>query len=88
MATHFNCVCEERKKQIHDRAWVITEYKWNSGAFVSGGGEYSDWSSILCLECGSSGRSKSKYVDKLEIMNRSEAREEERARRNKKIKHK
>ena len=73
MATHFNCKCSERKKPIDQRQWVITEYKHNSSAFVKKGGEYSDWSQILCLQCGCTGRSKSNYVDSLELMNYSKA---------------
>lgn len=73
MAVHFNCQCLERKKPVEQRAWIITEYKHNSSVFVKKGGEYSDWSQILCVKCGKTGRSKSKYVDSLKILSPQEA---------------
>jgi len=76
MAVPFSCKCPERKKPVSERAWVVTEYQWNSGAFVKKGGEWSQYSEVRCLECGNRGRTKAKYVDDLEHMDWLEARNE------------
>lgn len=73
MAVGFSCQCAERKKPVEQRDWVVTEYKWNSGAFVAAGGEYSDYSEIRCLQCARRGRTKAKYVEKLKHMDWKEA---------------
>lgn len=73
MAVHFGCRCAERYKPVGQRAWVVTQYRWNSGDFTSGAGEPSDYSTVKCLECGSVGRTKSNYVDGLEHMKPHEA---------------
>ncbi|BAV81123.1 hypothetical protein [Vibrio phage CKB-S2] len=73
MGRGFSCKCEERQKPAEQRQWVITQYKWNSGAFTAGDGEYSDYSRVVCLSCGASGRTKAKYVDKLNLMDWREA---------------
>lgn len=73
MSVGFGCKCPERSKPVGERNWVVTEYKWNSGAFVTTGGEYSDYSEIRCLQCAARGRTKAKYVDKLKHMDRKEA---------------
>jgi hypothetical protein len=68
MSTSFGCNCPERKKPIEQREWYVTEYKWNSGAFTSGHGERSEYSSVWCLgkDCTKGvGRTKAKYVEKL-----------------------
>ncbi len=46
MATPFSCKCEERKKPLSERHWIVVEHKWNSGRFVKAGGEPSDYSTI------------------------------------------
>lgn len=73
MAVSFSCSCEERKKPVTERNWVVVEYKWNSGAFVAGDGEYSDYSEVRCLSCCARGRTKAKYVEKLRHMDRTKA---------------
>ncbi|ENM5835055.1 hypothetical protein NTH44_003147 [Vibrio metoecus] len=73
MGVGFGCKCPERSKPVHERDWVVTEYKWNSGAFVTAGGEHSDYSEIRCLQCAARGRTKAKYVEKLKHMDWSEA---------------
>lgn len=73
MGAGFGCKCPERNKSVHDRDWVVTEYKWNSGAFVTAGGECSDYSEIRCLQCAARGRTKAKYVEKLKHMDWKEA---------------
>jgi hypothetical protein len=62
------CGCPERKKPAQDRKWVITQYRWNSGAFTAGEGEWSSYSSVRCLMCGGMMRTKARYVDKLDLM--------------------
>ena len=65
MSASFNCKCPERSKPIDERNWVVYQYKWNSGAFVAGNGEPSDYSTVCCLSCNGIGRTKAKYVDQL-----------------------
>jgi hypothetical protein len=62
MAQGFSCKCPERQKPVNERNWVIRQYRWNSGAFTSGNGERSDYSTVECLECGCTGRTKADYV--------------------------
>lgn len=73
MAVPFNCKCPERKKPIEKRAWVVTQYKWNTGAFVKDGGTFSNYSQVRCLKCGNTGRTKCKYVEELDHMGYAEA---------------
>lgn len=73
MGVGFGCKCPERSKPVGERDWVVTEYKWNSGAFVTAGGEYSDYSEIRCLQCAARGRTKAKYVEQLKQMDWKEA---------------
>lgn len=73
MAVGFGCKCPERKKPVRERNWVVTEYKWNSGAFVTNGGEYSNYSEVRCLHCCARGRTKAKFVDSLKEMDREDA---------------
>ena len=82
MAYKCACSCVERRKPINIRKWVVTQYKWNSGAFVSGDGERSDYSSVRCLCCGSIMRTKANYVEKLIICNHLTANEIENQIRN------
>lgn len=56
------CRCPEKDIEIHDRHWRVWERKWNSGAFVVNGGERSDYSSLMCMACLHSWRSKAGYV--------------------------
>lgn len=65
MGHHFNCHCAERQKPLSKRNWEVLQYKWNSGAFVKGDGEHSDYSTVICHSCNRSGRTKAAYVDKL-----------------------
>jgi len=76
MAIHFSCKCPERKKPVNERAWVVTQYHWTTGSFSPKGGEWSQYSQVYCLECGATGRSKSKYVEELEHMDHFKAYEE------------
>ncbi|MBE16541.1 MAG: hypothetical protein Unbinned6354contig1000_26 [Prokaryotic dsDNA virus sp.] len=65
MGHHFNCHCAERQKPLLERKWEILQYKWNSGAFVKGDGEPSDYSTIVCHSCDRVGRTKAAYIDRL-----------------------
>ncbi len=84
MANHFDCKCPERSKPVRDRAWVITEYRWTSGAFSPKGGEPSDYSQVWCIECGRTGRTKSKYVEEIKHMDHFDAMTEIQRRRDEK----
>lgn len=67
MSVSFYCHCEERKKPVEQRNWVVYSRYCNHSAF-----EYpkyaahpSDYSTVKCLSCGAVGRTKAKYVDSL-----------------------
>ncbi len=64
------CSCPERKKAISERNWVVTQYQWNSGAFVAGDGEWSQYSTVWCMSCKSVMRTKAKYVEYLPLVSR------------------
>lgn len=63
----FCCKCEERDKPVGERAWVVTQYKWDHGWWI-GQGRPSDSSMVRCLECGAVGRTEAGYVDDLKRM--------------------
>ena len=65
MAQSFSCKCEERKKPIQDRAWVVLAYKSRCSAFDGYRTMSSDWSEVGCLRCRARGRTKARYVGKL-----------------------
>lgn len=59
------CMCGESKKRIENRNWVIVDYKCNFSAFNGWRKQPSDYSSVRCVECGFSWRTKAGYVSKL-----------------------
>lgn len=63
-----SCECPERKKPVHERAWVIRRYKYNTSAFNGGHYTPSDYSDVECRSCGSIWRTKAGYVDHLKHM--------------------
>jgi len=62
---HFNCHCEERKKPVRERRWVVVHRYHNHSHFEypKGAAHPSDYSTVRCLSCGAIGRTKAKYVD-------------------------
>ncbi|WP_321367643.1 hypothetical protein [uncultured Desulfuromusa sp.] len=65
MATSFGCHCEERKKPVHERNWVVLVRHCHYSAFSGYHKTPSDWSTVLCKSCRAVGRTKAKYVDQL-----------------------
>jgi hypothetical protein len=59
------CICEERKKPINERKWVVYQRHCNHSAFNGYHWTPSDYSSIRCLECEHIWRTKARYVDSL-----------------------
>ena len=68
MSVSFNCHCDERKKPIQKRKWVVVERQCNYSHFESPKGEWhpSDYSLIICKTCSALGRTKAHYVEDLE----------------------
>lgn len=69
MSMHFSCKCEERKKPVEERRWVVRQYRCNHSAFNGYRHANSDYSSVECLSCGAWGRTKAAYVEKLKVEN-------------------
>jgi len=59
------CVCEERKKSVYVREWIVLDRKCNFSAFNGYRYASSDYSKIHCRKCLSVWRTKAKYVDLL-----------------------
>ena len=66
MAPSFSCHCEERKKPVHERNWVVTQRHCHHSAFAGYHKTLSDYSTVRCKTCGASGRTKADYVYSLE----------------------
>lgn len=65
MANHFGCKCEERKKSVKDRNWVVITRKCNYSAFSGHHYTPSDYSAVFCKSCHAFGRTNAKYVNNL-----------------------
>ena len=71
MAAGFSCgmklysTCMERTKVVSERRWVVLQYKCNHSAFNGYRRTPSDYSTVKCLECGATGRTKAAYVGEL-----------------------
>jgi hypothetical protein len=61
------CRCDERKKPIDQRAWVITQYHCNHSAFNGYHHTSSDYSGIQCERCRGVWRTKAAYVERLQL---------------------
>jgi len=59
------CKCEEKKKDISARNWVVFQLKCNHSAFNGYHRTPSDWSSVGCNNCHATWRTKSAYVYQL-----------------------
>lgn len=71
MSVSFSCHCEERQKPVHERNWRVISRCCNHSAFNGYHYTFSDYSAVICLTCGISGRTKAAYVDKLKDWNSS-----------------
>jgi len=65
MSESFGCKCEERRKPLAERAWVVLDYKCNHSAFSGYHHTPSDYSCVACLKCLKQGRTKAAYVASL-----------------------
>jgi hypothetical protein len=66
MSVSFGCHCPERRKPVHERNWVVRVRNGNRSAFNGYRWQSSDYSLVECLSCGAMGRTKAKYVARLE----------------------
>ncbi len=60
------CKCEESKKDIGDRCWLVLSRKCNYSAFNGYHHTPSDYSQVTCLKCPACWRTKAQYVDELD----------------------
>lgn len=59
----FGCHCSERKKKdIHHRRWFVLDRECNHSAFNGYHRTPSDYSTVVCAECGATGRTKAAFV--------------------------
>jgi len=65
MSVSFSCHCEERRKPVEQRRWVVVTRKGNYSAFNGYRWASSAYSDVLCLFCGAIGRTKARFVDRL-----------------------
>ena len=65
MSVSFSCHCEERKKPVKKRNWVVCQRHARCSAFDGYRVRSSDYSRVKCLSCGISGRTKARYVELL-----------------------
>lgn len=56
------CKCEEGRKPLNTRPWVVTCYRGNYSAFNGNRFMPSDYSAIRCEACGACWRTKADYV--------------------------
>ena len=74
MSVSFSCHCEERKKPVKERRWVIMQRCCNHSAFSGYHRTPSDYSTVMCLSCLSVGRTKARYIDELRNITMDELR--------------
>ena len=67
MAVSFNCKCDERKKPVAERNWLIWQYRCHHSAFNGYHRTPSEYSTVSCEApgCNAVGRTKAAYVDEL-----------------------
>ena len=65
MSVSFNCQCEERRKPIGERRWLVLDRNCHHSAFAGYQWTYSDYSTVSCEACGATGRTKAAYVAQL-----------------------
>jgi hypothetical protein len=57
--TSFGCHCPERQAPIEERRWRVVQRHTNNYR------KPSEYSRVVCLECGKSGRTRARYVDQI-----------------------
>lgn len=60
------CQCDERKKPMTARAWVVLHYKCNYSAFNGYRYTPSKYSEVRCTVCGVRWRTTAAYVETLQ----------------------
>lgn len=67
MSVSFSCHCDERKKPVEERDWIVLTRKGNYSYFEYPKGQFhrSDYSTVYCRTCRVMGRTKAKYVSEL-----------------------
>lgn len=53
------------KDKSHKKDWVVTQRNANASAFNGYHSQWSEYSAVRCLRCGSSWRTKAAFVDSL-----------------------
>jgi len=61
----FGCHCEESKKPVKERAWVVVQRGSHRSAFSGYHQTPSRYSTVFCKRCRALGRTKAKYVYEL-----------------------
>lgn len=56
------CKCPERAKPIGERKWRVLQLRCNHSAFNGYHYTRSDWSSVTCIGCRATWRTKAGYV--------------------------
>lgn len=67
MSVSFSCKCNERKKPLAERRWVVRMLHESRSAFNGYRSRHSAYSEVQCLNCGALGRTKARYVDLLKF---------------------
>lgn len=62
MSVSFGCNCQERKKPVNQRNWVVIKRNYSCSAFNGYHCKHSDYSTVYCRSCHAVGRTKAKYV--------------------------
>ena len=64
--------CQERRKPIEERNWVVVDRNCNYSAFSGYQQTYSAYSALKCNACGARWRTKAEYVNTLDDQPRGE----------------
>ena len=59
------CSCRERSKSLADRQWRVMQRHYQRSAFNGYRREYTSRSTVRCLVCGGTWRTKAGYVEDL-----------------------
>ncbi len=65
MSSGFSCRCPERAKPVVDRAWFVVQRNFQCSAFNGYRKQYTDRSTVVCGQCGRTGRTQARFVDLL-----------------------
>lgn len=65
MSQGYACACDERKKPVEQRNWVVVQWRCNYSAFSGYHWTASDYSAVQCHTCRAVWRTKAHYVKEL-----------------------